>query len=317
MLDAKPDGGLTLAVVEIGGTSVKFGFAQGGFPLPFSTVVPTTLIRTGDPIGALAQLARQVSAEAGLVPSGMVATVPGFIARDFDTVVHAANVPELNGLPLATELSAALGMSVVLERDVALQLLGERRAGSVMGEDNVLAIYFGTGIGAAYLGDGKVFRGGGWALELGHMPVHGRGESLPGLEPDRLEVYASGRTLSALAAENGIPVERLFVAGRDIPALQARLDAVVRDQAFAVATAMAVMSPHVVLLGGGIVEMDGYPRERLTATLADHLPVPPAIQPLTLRWAGLGWKAAVWGAIELCEARHRTMNKRGHDAREG
>ncbi len=89
----------TLAIIEIGGTSVKFGFAQCGQPLPFSTVVPTARIRTGDPVAALAHLARQASAEAGLAPSSVVATVPGFIARDFDTVVHAANVPELRAAP--------------------------------------------------------------------------------------------------------------------------------------------------------------------------------------------------------------------------
>ena len=309
--------GRTLAVVEIGGTSVKFGFAQNGQPLPFSTLVPTARIRAGDPVAALAHLARQASVEAGLAPSSIVATVPGFIARDFDRVVHAANVPELNGLRLASDLAAALDMDVVLERDVTLQLLGERRAGSVVGEDHILAVYFGTGIGAAYLGDGRVFRGGGWALELGHMPLHGRGQTLPGLEPDRLEVYASGRTLSALAARHHIAVERLFVVARHSPALQTQLDDVVRDQAFAVATAMAVMSPKVVLLGGGIVDMDGYPRDRLAAILADHLPVPGTIQPLALRWSTLGWKAAIWGAIELVEAQNPNSTMRGHDATEG
>ena len=305
----------TLAVVEIGGTSVKFGFSQAGRPHPFSTVMPTALIRTGDPVATLARLARQASAEAGLVASDMVATVPGFIARDGDTVLYAANVPELNGLRLASGLAMALGVTVLLERDVALQLLGERRAGSVAGEDHVLAVYFGTGIGATYVGDGQVFRGGGWALELGHMPVHGRGQTLPGLQPDRLEVYASGRTLIALATRHDIPVDRLFVEASRIPALQAALELVVRDQAFAVATAMAVMSPRVVLLGGGVVEMDGYPRDRLASILADHLPLPAALQPLALRWSTLGWKAAIWGAIEVIEARNPTQ--RGYDAQEG
>ena len=77
------------------------------------------------------------------------------------------------------------------------------------------------------------------------------------------------------------------------------------------------MSPQVVLLGGGIVDMVGYPRDRLTAILADHLPLPAAIQPLGLRWSTLGWKAAIWGAIELIEAPHPNPTMRGHDAAEG
>lgn len=286
-----------LAVVEIGGTSVKLGFARDGRPLDFARTCATTRIRCADPVAALAAILAEASAEAGLAPAQAVVTVPGFIDRDFDRVLQAANVPELNGLALASALARATGMPVRLERDVALQLLGECRAGAVKGESHVLAVYVGTGIGAAYMGEGTVFRGGGWALEIGHMPMHGLGRTLPGIEPDRVEVYASGRALEALAAAHAVPVAELFTA--EAPGLQAALAGVVRDQAFAVASAIALLSPRTVLLGGGVVEMAGYPRRRLAAIIADHLPLPQSIQPLDLRWAELGWQAAVWGAIGL------------------
>ena len=125
------------------------------------------------------------AAEAGLAPSTLVATVPGFVDRDFDTVLHAANVPELNGLQLASELRQALGLPVLLERDVVLQLLGESAAGAVRGRCEVLAIYIGTGIGAAYLGEQGIFRGGGWALEIGHIPVLSSLDEHPLREKDR------------------------------------------------------------------------------------------------------------------------------------
>ena len=151
-----------LAVVEIGGTSVKIGFARNGQPLDFARTHPTASIRTASPVAALAAHLRAASGEAGVAVDRIVATVPGFIDRDGDTVLHTANVPELNGLPLASGLSAALGVPVRLERDVVLQLLGEAAAGAVAGEREVLAVYFGTGIGAAYLGAGGIFRGGGY-----------------------------------------------------------------------------------------------------------------------------------------------------------
>ena len=80
-----------LAVAEIGGTAVKLGFARDGAPLPASRTYPTGRIRTGDPAGALAALVR----EAGIEVGGIVATVPGFIDRDGDTVLMTANIPEL------------------------------------------------------------------------------------------------------------------------------------------------------------------------------------------------------------------------------
>jgi allose kinase len=292
-----PACGPVTIVVEIGGTSVKIGFAEGARPHGFTRTSPTAGIRVADPIAALAALIGSASAEAGLSPGRVVATVPGFIDLDRDRVLAAANVPELNGRRLATELSAALGLDVVLERDVVLQLLGECRNGVAVGETHVLAVYFGTGIGAAYLADGSIFRGGGWAMELGHAPVHGQGRSLPGLRADSLEVYASGRTLSALAQAHGLPVGSLFSAAG--PDLRAALDALVRDQAFAVATAIALLSPRVVVIGGGVVDMVDYPRNALAAAIAAHLPLPQSIRPLDLRWATLGWQAAIWGAIAL------------------
>lgn len=288
-----------LAVVEIGGTSVKFGFAREERPLPFTHRLPTSAIRCADPAKALGEHLLAAAAAACIKPSHVVVTVPGFIAPDFDHVLSAANVPELNGIGLASALRAEIGVPVQLERDVVLQLLGEIHAGAVEGECHVLAVYFGTGIGAAYLSDGTIFRGGGWALEIGHMPMHGLGQTLPGIERDRAEVYASGRTLSDVALRKTVEVGDLFTAARRDPELAAALRPIIRDQAFAISTAIALLSPRIVLIGGGVIEMADYPRDELRNIVAEHLPLPQSISPLDLRWARLGWEAAVWGAIAL------------------
>jgi allose kinase len=206
-------------------------------------------------------------------------------------------VPELDGIALASEMRSRIGVPVELERDVVLQLLGESFAGAVKHEAHVLAVYFGTGIGAAYLGEGAIFRGGGWALEIGHIPMHGLGRTLPGIGPDRAEVYASGRTLEAVAAKHDVDVAHVFKARDSNPILSNELRAIVRDQAYAIASGIALLSPRVILVGGGIVQMEGYPKEDLLAILAEHLPLPQEISPLDLRWARLSWEAAIWGAL--------------------
>jgi allose kinase len=280
-----------LAVVEIGGTSVKIGFARNGQPLAFNRTHPTASIRTASPVADLAAHLRAASGEASLAVDRIVATVPGFIDRDGDTVLHTANVPELDGLPLASGLSAALGAPVRLERDVVLQLLGEAAAGAVASEQEVLAIYFGTGIGAAYLGAGGIFRGGGWALELGHLPVR------PGDPPHRIEEYGSGATLTAFAGAHGMPVADLF--GPVSPALATALDDFLWHQALAVASAAALFSPRIILIGGGVPDMDRYPRDTLARRIATCLPDPYRLRPPDLRWARLGWQAAIHGAAHL------------------
>jgi allose kinase len=285
----------TIAVAEIGGTSVKIGFALGALPVAFTRTYPTAGLRQGAPIAKLAGLLRAASSEAGMKPDRVVATVPGFIGLDFDTILHTANIPELNGVRLASELALELGMPVRLERDVVLQLLGESVAGAVIGEYEVLAVYLGTGIGAAYLGKGGIFRGGGWALEIGHMPVYrpGTGDR----QPKRIETYASGTALVELAAAHGVAVSELFQVSRSLPRLGEALDDVLSHQAATIASAAALFSPRIILIGGGMIEMNEYPREILKQRIGECLPHSDRIQPLDIRRASLGWQAAIHGAV--------------------
>lgn len=115
----------TIAVAEIGGTSVKIGFADHGVPLEVTRTFSTSHLRRGAPATQLAGLLQCASVDAGLTIERVVATVPGFIGRDCDTIIHAANIPELNGIRLASELASTLSVPVQLERDVVLQLLGK------------------------------------------------------------------------------------------------------------------------------------------------------------------------------------------------
>ena len=281
----------TLAVAEIGGTSIKVGFAVSGTPLDFTRTWPTARIRNADPAATLAALLRAAAAEAGTTPERVVATVPGFIDRDGDTVLHTANVPELDGMALGTRLSSALGLPVQLERDVVLQLLGEAAAGAVAGACDVLAVYYGTGIGAAYLGAAGIFRGGGWALELGHLPL---------LLTGRIEDVGSGARLAEIAAAHALPLPALFGAeAARAPGVAAILDDVVRHQALAAAAAAVLFSPRIILIGGGVPEMPGFPGALLHGRILASLPEPYRRHPPELRAARLGWRAAIHGALRL------------------
>jgi allose kinase len=296
-----------IAVAEIGGTSVKIGFARRGLPVAFAKTYPTSELRQGAPIAKLADMLRLAGHEAGLKPDRAVASVPGFIGLDFDTILHTANIPELEGVRLASLLASELGMPVRLERDVVLQLLGESVAGAVVGESEVLAVYLGTGIGAAYLGKDGIFRGGGWALEIGHMPVYR--PDLGDMQPKRIEAYASGVTLVELAAAHGVAVGKLFQIAQSTPELGKALDDILWHQATTIACAAALFSPRIILIGGGVVEMNEYPGELLRGRIAKCLPQSDRIRPLDIRWAGLGWQAAIHGAVLVSS---RGTNRRSH-----
>ncbi|MDF0504636.1 ROK family protein [Burkholderia cenocepacia] len=304
------EGGGPILVIDIGGTNIKFGYALDGQPLAYRKHVPTDALRAGDAIDALARIATEVVAEAGLKPAAIAAAVPGFIDTDYDRVLHAENVAGLNDRWLGTELGARLGCPVVLERDAVLALTGEVRAGAAQHADHILGIFFGTGIGAAFIEGGKPFRGAGWALEIGLMPCTADVQLGDDTQPDCLETHASGRALKAIADRFAVPIETAFARPDSDPALREALMQFVRHQALAVGMAAAIVSPATILIGGGVVNMAGYPRDMLHALIAAHVPTARTRRKLDLRWCQHGWEAVLYGASSIVsEHRKQTIER--------
>ena len=294
-------------VIDIGGTNIKFGYSLAGRPLAFRKLFSTDALRADDPVQALARMVEVVIAESGVRPQAIVAAVPGFIDTDDDHILHAANIMSLNGRRLGTELGRLVGIPVLLERDAVLALTGEVLAGAAQDKDHVLGIFFGTGIGAAFMDDGKPFRGAGWALEIGLMPFCGQGQVLEGTCPDRLETYASGRALQGIAERYRVAIDGIFRADKSNRRLVDELALFVRYQAFAVGVAAAIVSPATIVLGGGVLDMDGFPRDRLRELIVSHSPVAGASRAIDLRWCQHGWLAVLHGAPSVV-AEHRNRH---------
>jgi predicted NBD/HSP70 family sugar kinase len=288
----------TILVIDIGGTSIKIGFVVDGRPQEFIRLFSTTELRT-DPIAALERMISTVRTESGLEPAAVVSTVPGFLDVQQHRVLHAANIPELNGLLLATELGHRIGLPVLLERDAVLALMGEFVAGVCQGADSVLGLFFGTGVGGAFLQQGIPFRGSGWALEIGHMPFSANRRWLNAERGDCLEAYVSGKALERIAEHHQVPIEEVFRASAQSSELSTHLREFVTMQAFAIATAIAILSPETVILGGGICEMRDFPKAQLVTELEQSFPFISIGRPLDLRWASLGWRSVLHGATLL------------------
>jgi predicted NBD/HSP70 family sugar kinase len=299
----------TILVIDIGGTHIKFGYVSEGQPQSFSHFVPTQRLREANPVERLASETKQAIDLYGAVPDIVVCTVPGFLAKDGDLVLHLPNLREMDGHCLKTDLAAQLGLPVVLERDSNLALLGESLAGAARDAGAVLGMFFGTGIGASLIVDGTPFRGSGWALELGHAPVFGEHIGDTELKHPTIEDYASGRALQAIASRHQAPIRDVFEMGRRNVSLGAELDRFVRYQALAVSSAIATLSPETVVLGGGVPDIDGYPRHRLEELIAANALCMNIGLSLDLRWATLGWGSVLYGAPQIVRqhAAHRLV----------
>lgn len=289
-------------VVDIGGTNLRFGrVEQSGQGEGLSAVSTRSL--ASDPVRVLADLIADLSAPLVSRPAGIVVGVPGPLDAARRTVIDAPNIPSLHGLPLADRLAELSGLPVWLEHDGALLLLGEQAAGSAAGRDLVLGVFFGTGIGSAFLKGGQPHKGGDFAMQLGHIPVRGDGRRCPCGGTDCIEAYASGLVLSELAKRHSVGIDRLFTDRRTSPELDAALSAFVEDQALPIATGITLFDPEVTVIGGGVIEMADFPVAQLFEATRRRLS--PMFDPGRKRLvrAELGWQAVLQGALAVVSQR--------------
>ncbi|MBV9312785.1 MAG: ROK family protein, partial [Pseudonocardia sp.] len=201
----------------------------------------------------------------------------GFITPDRGVVRFAPHLPWRN-VRVADRLAARCGLPVVIEHDANAAALAERRFGSSSRARSdsrcMLFVALGTGIGAALLVDGEVFRGAhGVAPELGHLRVVPDGRACPCGKAGCWERYCSGTalvttliellaanpgaspTLARLAAVDarGITGRQVAIAARDgDPLAQRAMAELARWLGEGLALVADVFDPELVVIGGGV-----------------------------------------------------------------
>lgn len=193
----------------------------------------------------------------------MMLGLPAMIANDEQTIISAPNLalPATESVFLAKNLSAILNCPVQLARDVNMQLCWDVYQHQLQ-EKIVLAIYLGTGMGFAIWMNGAPWTGArGVAGELGHIPQGDNNKRCACGNFGCLETCCSGVALYNWyqQVERGFPFATLFLQSVGLPFIQQFLDHAAR----AIATTINLFDPDTVILGGGVMDMQGFPHERL------------------------------------------------------
>jgi fructokinase len=205
----------------------------------------------------MADLVRAAEAELK-VEATVGVGIPGTLSPATGLVKNA-NTQALIGHPLDVDLGTALSRAIRVENDANCFALSEARDGAGAGHRCVFGVILGTGCGGGIVVDGRVLAGRNRiAGEWGHTP-------LPWPQPDEypqpqcwcgqrgcLELYLSGPNLAQLggAATAHDLVDRTDPEARD--ALNRHTDRLARG----LAVIMNVLDPDVIVLGGGLSNMD-------------------------------------------------------------
>ena len=148
-----------------------------------------------DVIEAVAGTIRASLEQAAVEPSALRAIgigTPGEIDSTTGVVSLAANVPGFaDRVELGPQLSEAMdGVSVRIDNDVSVGVLGEFKRGAGRPYRNLLGVWVGTGVGGGLVIDGKLHDGRGAAGEIGHAVVKPGGRQCSCGRHGCVEAYA-------------------------------------------------------------------------------------------------------------------------------
>jgi len=217
--------------------------------------------------------------------AGIGLAVPGLVDETRGVALRAVNLP-WRDLALAAVVGARLGLPALLSHDVRAAAAAEAALGAGRVSDDFLFVAIGTGIGAAIVHGGRPFLGAhGRAGELGHVVVEPDGPPCGCGARGCLEAIASAAAIERGYAAGGGGVGGDGRAGeggggragagdgesdraaagasaREVAALAQAGDPVAREVwaraaralGAALADAVALLDPGLVVVGGGLAE---------------------------------------------------------------
>jgi fructokinase len=227
-------------------------------------------------IAAIKALSAALRCEAACdVVDGIGIGIPGSISARTGRVQNA-NSTWLNGRELHRDLEVALGSAVFIANDANCFALSEATDGAAAGAASMLGVIIGTGIGSGIVINGRIISGPlGIGGEFGHNPLPWPtpefGE-IPGAKcwcgrNGCIEAWCSGPGLSADHARttgNLLSAEALALAAVNGDAAARRtMQQHAHRLARALAHAVNMLDPEVIVLGGGLSQI---------ATLYEALP---------------------------------------------
>jgi glucokinase len=303
--------------IDIGGTKIAVAAVRASGEIDALETVPTESQRGfASGVERIREAAQRVLDRCGwsireLAGIGVGCAGPVDPVRG--TVDNPYTLPGWEGGNLVAALRESFSCSVRLENDADTALLGECWVGAGRGQDPVVMLTFGTGIGGAALVSGALLRGAmGAHPELGHVVVDSTGPRCYCGEDGCFEALASGSALNAEAAAHGLGDARQLLARAAAGEVKARRlrERALAATARATSTLLHTLLPARFVLGGGMMDEHYEPfAEAVAGAIARAAFIPPGR--VSVARAELGNRAGLVGAARSVLACLETGSRDG------
>lgn len=261
--------------VDVGGTKVLGGVVDENGNVLARARRDTPRQGGVDLTRAIAEVALELIEKYNDVKSVGISAA-GFVSSDRKTMLATPNIADWNGVNLDAELSALINLPLVIENDANAAAWGEARFGAGVGEEHIMMLTIGTGIGGGVVVNGELYRGAfGIAAEFGHVRVVPEGHLCGCGARGCFEQYASGNALLRHAREainaspevarnllsrgdgtvGGLTGKDITDAARDGDAVAlAAFNTTAQWLGAGIASLSVVLDPACVIIGGGVID---------------------------------------------------------------
>lgn len=260
--------------IDVGGTNIKYGIVDEDGTIIEKHSIPTKAYEGRDAV------IRRIIAVANELATGhsqfaLGVAVPGIVDPATRHVHSPPNLPGWDDVPLGDLIIRQRGreverheaeVRVIVENDANAAALAEYYFGAGRGQQDLLYVTLGTGIGGGVIQNGKLYTGPhGEAGEVGHTVIDWRA-GYAGRSPS----FRTG-VLEELAGNAGIVRRYVDATGRvditDVETISAmgsngddaatkNLEETGRIVGLGICSAFAVLGVHHAVIGGGVSNSD-------------------------------------------------------------
>ena len=244
--------------------------------------------------------------------------VPGPVEHASGVLRSPPIMPGWDGFPISEAFAGEYEAPVFVDNDVNVMALGEHRDGVGKGEDDVLFVKIGTGIGGGIIADGHLQRGSqGCAGDIGHICVEPDGPVCSCGNKGCLEAMAAAPAIAAKAEEcakegslYGPPrslsksvarSQRGTSARQRLSEITSALQ-IIRESGRLVGQVLAMLvstlNPSLIVVGGGVANIGNSLLAEIRSTVYRRS-LPLATRDLPIVLSELDQEAGVTGASVL------------------
>ena len=273
-------------------------------------------------VASLAEAVRELIRESKVKDDQIAAVclgVPGSV-NPFSGVIAIAPNLGLKNFNIKGKLEKQIPFPVLLENDVNLGALGVKYYGLGRDAKDMLVVFIGTGIGAGFIFDGKLFRGADYAAgEIGHIKVVKNGPLCGCGNHGCFEAVASRTAIDREIKKALMKGEKSILqdyadSDKQIKS-KALANAVKKDDRLAVkqltkackvigkvlADITNLLNLDLIILGGGVIEaLDKFMLPVIRESFMENA-LPSSSRTIKIVPTKLGDDAALYGGIPLAE----------------